>query len=100
MRRACQWLAGTLLLAGCAGAPGERSARPSAGDSASLVAPSPAGAESRVEGMTASAARAFLASHPEALVLDVRNPDEWDDAYGHIDGARQIPLPELSARVI
>jgi rhodanese-related sulfurtransferase len=50
--------------------------------------------------MAASAARAFLASHPEALVLDVRNPDEWDDPYGHIEGARQIPLPELSARVI
>ena len=100
MRRACQWWAGTLLLAGCAGAPGERSARPLEGDSASVVASSPVAPESHVEGMAAAAARAFLASHPEALVLDVRNPDEWDDPYGHIEGARQIPLPELSARVI
>ena len=99
MRRACQWFVGTLLLAGCAGAPGEQSARTLGGDSASAAVSSPAAPESRVEGMTASAARAFLASHAEALVLDVRNPDEWDDAYGHIEGARQIPLPELSARV-
>jgi rhodanese-related sulfurtransferase len=49
--------------------------------------------------MSADRARAFLAGHTETLVLDVRNPDEWNDAYGHIEGARQIPLPELPARV-
>lgn len=48
--------------------------------------------------MTAAGARRFLASHPEALILDVRNPDEWDDRYGHIEGARLIPLPELPGR--
>jgi rhodanese-related sulfurtransferase len=49
--------------------------------------------------MSATGARAFLAAHPEALVLDVRNPDEWNDEHGHIEGARQIPLPELADRV-
>jgi len=99
MRRACQWLAVTLLVTGCAGAPGERSADSPAGDSASVGAATPAAPESPVGRMTASDARMFLASHPEALVLDVRNPDEWNDDLGHIDGARQIPLPELAARV-
>jgi rhodanese-related sulfurtransferase len=32
-----------------------------------------------------------------ALVLDVRQPDEW--AAGHIEGATLIPLGELAARV-
>jgi rhodanese-related sulfurtransferase len=31
------------------------------------------------------------------LVLDVRGPDEFDGPLGHIPGARNIPLPELSA---
>ena len=31
-----------------------------------------------------------------ALLLDVREPDEW--AAGHADGARHIPLGELAAR--
>ena len=32
-------------------------------------------------------------------MLDVRNPDEWNDELGHIDVARQIPLPELRQRM-
>jgi glyoxylase-like metal-dependent hydrolase (beta-lactamase superfamily II)/rhodanese-related sulfurtransferase len=36
----------------------------------------------------------------EALVLlDVRNPDEWEGPLGHLDGARLIPLPQLPARL-
>ncbi|HJV24022.1 MAG TPA: MBL fold metallo-hydrolase [Holophagaceae bacterium] len=36
----------------------------------------------------------------EALVLvDVRNPDEWDGPLGHLEGARLIPLPQLPARL-
>jgi rhodanese-related sulfurtransferase len=31
------------------------------------------------------------------LVLDVRNPDEFDGPLGHIEGARNIPLPQLAA---
>lgn len=31
------------------------------------------------------------------LLLDVRNPDEWD--HGHLEGARLLPLPELPERL-
>ena len=31
-------------------------------------------------------------------VIDVRGTDEFDDALGHIRGARLVPLPELKAR--
>ena len=30
------------------------------------------------------------------LLLDVRGPDEFDGPLGHIEGARNIPLPELN----
>jgi rhodanese-related sulfurtransferase len=30
------------------------------------------------------------------LVLDVRGADEFDGPLGHIEGARNIPLPELA----
>ena len=117
MRSACQWCAVALLVAGCGGAPGgsprgSTATPPSgstSGSAAGTAAPavtaadsvepaSHAPAEAQVGRMTAAGARRFLAAHPEALVLDVRNPDEWDDQYGHIEGARQIPLPELEAR--
>ena len=91
MRSACQWLAAALLIAGCGGTPRGTATRSATDSSAGA-------AEVQVGRMTAAGAREFLASHPEALVLDVRNPDEWEDQYGHIEGARQIPLPELSAR--
>jgi rhodanese-related sulfurtransferase len=77
-------LIGVLLAAGCGGERvSERSgtATPAAGS------------------MTAVEARAYLAEHPDALILDVRNPSEWDDDLGHIEGARLIPLPELTGRM-
>ena len=49
--------------------------------------------------MTPATARGYLAEHPDALILDVRNPSEWDDDLGHIEGARLIPLPELGERM-
>ena len=102
MRSACQWVAAALLVTGCGGAPRDTTSSPPSG-SVVQVADSVEGAgappQVQVGRMTADGARRFLASHPEALVLDVRNPDEWDDQYGHIEGARQIPLPELSDRV-
>ena len=49
--------------------------------------------------MSAVEARAYFAGHPETLILDVRNPNEWDDDLGHIEGARLIPLRELSGRM-
>jgi rhodanese-related sulfurtransferase len=41
--------------------------------------------------------RAQLAGE-EPLVLDVRGPDEFAGPLGHIEGALNIPLPELAAR--
>ncbi len=49
--------------------------------------------------LTADNAHAYLADHPEALVLDVREAAEWNDDVGHIAGARQIPLGDLERRM-
>src|ERR1700738_3995809 len=39
----------------------------------------------------------FATAHAAgAVVLDVRNPDEYDS--GHVSGAVRVPLPELGAR--
>jgi rhodanese-related sulfurtransferase len=42
--------------------------------------------------------RRWLASAAPPLVLDVRGPDEFDGPLGHIDGAVNIPLGDLSVR--
>ena len=39
--------------------------------------------------------RARLAGDAPPLVLDVREPDEFEGPLGHIDGARNIPLQLL-----
>jgi rhodanese-related sulfurtransferase len=44
-------------------------------------------------------AKAFLAEHPEALLLDVRNPPEWESELKAIESAMLLPLPELSDRL-
>ncbi len=44
-------------------------------------------------------ARAYLAQHPRTWVLDVREPEEWNNELGHIEGSIQIPLGELPARL-
>ena len=49
--------------------------------------------------LQAGEARGYLSAHPDALVLDVRDASDWDGDLGHIDGARQIPLAELSSRI-
>ena len=36
---------------------------------------------------------AALAKAPPPTIIDVRNPDEFTGPLGHIDGARNIPLP-------
>jgi rhodanese-related sulfurtransferase len=41
--------------------------------------------------------RQRLAGAAAPLVVDVRGADEFDGPLGHIDGARNIPLPELTA---
>lgn len=44
-----------------------------------------------------AALRAALAGGAAPLVVDVRGPDEFDGPLGHITGALNVPLPELSA---
>ena len=41
--------------------------------------------------------KARLAANPEALIIDVREQNEWD--AGHIDGAHFLPLSALNAGV-
>lgn len=36
-----------------------------------------------------------LLSHPNAVLIDVREPNEW--AAGHVDGAHSVPLDQLRA---
>jgi rhodanese-related sulfurtransferase len=85
-----------LLLGGCAGRPGGMPSRSAGGDTAATAGPI---AAAPIGQLQAVQARGFLAAHPEALVLDVRDPDEWNDDLGHIEGARQIPLAELRSRM-
>lgn len=47
--------------------------------------------------ITPEALAARLGAEDPPLVVDVRNPGEWDIV--HIDGAKLIPLPELPQRV-
>jgi rhodanese-related sulfurtransferase len=44
-----------------------------------------------------TALREQLAGESPPLVLDVREPDEFEGPLGHIDGARNIPLQLLDA---
>ena len=37
--------------------------------------------------------------HYDALLLDVRTPAEYDDDLSHLDGAMQMPIEELGARL-
>ncbi len=46
--------------------------------------------------ISANEARARLAADPNLVLVDVRAPGEF--AAGHIDGARNIPAPDLRTR--
>jgi rhodanese-related sulfurtransferase len=41
--------------------------------------------------------RRWLAGEGAPVIVDVRGADEFDGPLGHIDGARNIPLPELAS---
>jgi rhodanese-related sulfurtransferase len=42
--------------------------------------------------------RRQLTDEPAPLVVDVRGVDEFDGPLGHIEGALNVPLPELAMR--
>lgn len=77
------------LLAGCGGGSGS-------GSAAKGGASAPA---AKAGVLSAAEAKALLDAHPEALVLDVREPSEWNDDLGHIERARQIPSGQVGSRV-
>ena len=83
MYRALAWLIAVLLVAGCA----------------STSSPAPTAGASQTPGMaaTVSVADAAVLRDDGAIIIDVREPDEW--AAGHIPGAILIPLGELPSRL-
>ena len=83
---------GMFALAGC-------QSRPAREDDAPRAGRTPAADPGLPARMPARAAHEFLAKHPEALLLDVRNAPEWNDDVGHIEGAVLIPLSELGGRL-
>jgi rhodanese-related sulfurtransferase len=51
----------------------------------------------RAEDVNISAEEAQARQQAGAVMLDVREPDEWQE--GHIPGARHVPLGELQMRL-
>lgn len=87
MPRVLTWIAALLIaapliVAACGAAP---STSPDGASTGPLLA------------STVSVAEAAALRDDGALVLDVREPDEW--AAGHIPGATLIPLGELASRL-
>jgi rhodanese-related sulfurtransferase len=78
------------LLAACAAGSPEAPTRSPSAAGAATVAPAPMSAE-------VSVAEAAALRDAGAVVLDVREPDEW--AAGHIAGATLIPLGSLEIRL-
>jgi rhodanese-related sulfurtransferase len=50
-------------------------------------------ARANVREVSATEAKAMVEADPDAIVLDVREPHEWDE--GHIPGAVLVPLGQL-----
>jgi rhodanese-related sulfurtransferase len=83
-------LALALALAGCGGG--------GAGGAGSTTAGAGGAAAPRAGSIAPEDARALMAADTTLLVLDVREPAEWNDQWGHIEGSRQIPVGQLEAR--
>ncbi len=47
--------------------------------------------------VTVAEAKALIEERPDMVILDVRTPSEFDD--GHIEGAINIPVDDLSGRL-
>ena len=86
------WMAalGMAAGAGCA---------PPASDQSIAVEPGETAAPAYVRDLTPTEFRDYLLSRTDAFVLDVRQPAEWDDDVGHLDGATLIPVQELEGRL-
>jgi len=81
-------LAAALALPGCVPAPDPAAAPPGV--------PTPG----YVQPVRASEVDLWRGVNDRGLTLDVRNPEEWNDALGHRDGPRQIPFAGVAARTM
>jgi len=65
--------------------------------------PSASGAQATTPGyvrdLVAADFHAYLQQKPDAFVIDTRLSMEWNDDYGHLDNAIQIPLEDLETRL-
>ena len=61
-----------------------------------VVPPAPAAGDREFD-MTVQELKRLRDAGDDLLVLDVRNPDEWD--FCHLEGARLLPLPYLPDRL-
>ncbi len=84
-----------LLGAGCGGSepPARAVPGPPGGE------PEEAATRGFVRDLGAADFHAFIQSRTDAFVLDVRLPPEWDDEFGHLEFATQIPVQELELRL-
>lgn len=69
---------------------------PSAGPSPGKAAETSPG---YVRDLSPSDFHEYLVGHSDVFVLDVRQPVEWNDDLGHLEGAVQIPLDDLESRL-
>ena len=82
-----------LALAGCATSGGPEP--PSTGSGAGTTTTTPG----YVRDLSPADFHDYLQTRPEVFVIDARPTMQWDDDYGHLDNAAQIPLEELDDRV-
>jgi len=58
------------------------------------------GTPAYVQHLSADQVDTWRGVHYDGLVLDIRSPAEWDDDLGHMDGAVNVPVNELEARLV
>ena len=89
-----------LVLAACGGSDKEETAQPAENDTAAETTNEEAAAPATYTTITVKEAYQQLTDNPDAIIVDVRNPDEWN-ATGVPkvpQGVKLIPLPEFQQR--
>lgn len=57
--------------------------------------PKTAAAENSVRNISVEDAKSLMEKNPEAIILDVRTPEEYDGVLGHISGSILKPVQEI-----
>jgi rhodanese-related sulfurtransferase len=81
-----------LALAGCASSGGTEQTSASPGGAKPVAA-------GYVRDLSPSDFHDFVQQRGDAFIVDVRQTVEWNDGYGHLDNAVQIPLEDLETRL-